>query len=49
LTSHKHKKSFISAIQHSNRALTTSIDEVGAEFVYFLSKPSWHFIVYLST
>ena len=38
LMSHKHRKSFIPVIQHSNGALTTSIDEVGAEFVYFYQK-----------
>ena len=28
-------KSFIPAVQHSNRALTTSLDEVRAEFVHY--------------
>jgi len=35
LMSHKHRKSFISAIQHSNEALTTYIDEVGVKYVHF--------------
>jgi len=35
LMSHKHRNSFIPAIQRSNGALTTFIDEVGAEFVHF--------------
>jgi hypothetical protein len=35
LMSHRHRKSFIPAIQCSNGELTTSIDEVGAEFVHF--------------
>ena len=35
LMSYKHRKSFIPAIQRSNGALTTFIDEVGAEFVHF--------------
>ena len=35
LMSHRHRKSFIPAIQCSNGELTTSIDEVGAEFIHF--------------
>jgi hypothetical protein len=35
LMSHKHRKSFIPALQRSNGFLTTTIDEVGAEFVHF--------------
>jgi len=35
LMSHRHQKSFILAIQCSNGELTTSIDEVSAEFVHF--------------
>jgi hypothetical protein len=33
--SHRHRKSFIPAIQCSNGELTTSIDEVGAKFIHF--------------
>jgi hypothetical protein len=32
---HKHRKSFIPVVLRSNGALTTSIDKVGAEFVYY--------------
>ena len=35
LMSHRHRKSFISALQCSNGDLTTTIDEVGAEFIHF--------------
>jgi len=35
LISHRHIKSFIPALQRSNEDLTTTIDEVGAEFVHF--------------
>jgi hypothetical protein len=35
LMSHKHMKSFILVIQHRNGAITTSVNEVGAEFVRF--------------
>jgi len=34
LMSHKHMKSFILVIQCSNEAITTSIDEIGDEFVH---------------
>jgi hypothetical protein len=47
LMSHRHRKSFIPALQCSTGDLTTNLDDVGAEFVRFYQS-SWHLLGYIS-